>query len=78
MVALPLCGWVLTSWGWEAVFYVSGALTVIWTVAWWVLVFDSPEQHPRISDKEREYLALHLEPVKAEVLYPTREGLSSW
>lgn len=66
VVALPMCGWVLHAWGWEAVFYVSGALSLVWTAAWWLLVFDSPEQHPRISDKEREYLALHLEPVKAE------------
>lgn len=66
-MALPLCGWVLTAWGWEAVFYVSGALALIWTVAWWFLVFDSPDQHPRISDKEREYLAQHLEPIKEEV-----------
>lgn len=66
VVALPLCGWVLTSWGWEAVFYVSGALALIWTVAWWFLVFDSPDQHPRISDKERDFLAQHLEPVKEE------------
>lgn len=67
VIALPLCGWVLDAWGWEAVFYVSGALALLWTVAWWLLVYDSPDQHPRISQEEKEYLALHLQPVKAEV-----------
>lgn len=66
VVALPLCGWVLQSWGWEAVFHVSGVLSLVWTAAWWLLVFDSPDQHPRITAKEREFLSEHLEPVKAE------------
>ncbi|PNF31733.1 Sialin [Cryptotermes secundus] len=56
VVAMPLCGLVLNAWGWEAVFYVSGALALLWCVAWWLLVFDTPDQHPRISREEKQYL----------------------
>lgn len=42
--------------GWEAVFYISGALGVLWWCAWAVLVYDSPEIHPRIASTERLYI----------------------
>jgi ACS family sodium-dependent inorganic phosphate cotransporter len=60
VVAMPLCGLVLNGWGWEAVFYVSGALALVWCVAWWLLVFDTPDQHPRISREEKQYLKENL------------------
>jgi predicted MFS family arabinose efflux permease len=56
VVAMPLCGLVLNAWGWEAVFYLSGVLALVWCVAWWLLVFDTPDMHPRISREERQYL----------------------
>jgi hypothetical protein len=34
----------------------TGGLTLIWCAVWWYLVYDSPAQHPRISDTERKYL----------------------
>jgi predicted MFS family arabinose efflux permease len=60
VVAMPLCGLVLNAWGWDAVFYVSGALALMWFVAWWLLVFDTPDKHPRISREERQYLKENL------------------
>ena len=60
MIAMPLCGLVLKAWGWEFVFYVSGVLGLTWCVAWWLLVFDTPDSHPRISHEEKEYLKENL------------------
>jgi ACS family sodium-dependent inorganic phosphate cotransporter len=57
---MPLCGLVLKAWGWEAVFYVSGVLAISWCVAWWLLVFDTPDKHPRISREEKQYLKENL------------------
>ncbi|KAK7866872.1 hypothetical protein R5R35_006036 [Gryllus longicercus] len=57
VISMPLCGAILSSWGWEAVFYVSGILALTWSGAWWLLVYETPDQHPRISPKERQYLA---------------------
>jgi ACS family sodium-dependent inorganic phosphate cotransporter len=53
---MPLCGLLLNAWGWESVFYTSGALALVWCVAWWLLVFDTPDRHPRISLEEKQYL----------------------
>lgn len=61
VVAMPLCGWILTTWGWPAVFYVSGTMALIWYAAWLFLVHESPEVHPRISKKEKKYLKDNLE-----------------
>nr|CAD7406965.1 unnamed protein product [Timema cristinae] len=60
VLALPLCGVVVSTWGWEAVFYGSGLIAAAWCLAWAGLVFDSPDQHPRISRKECLYLRDHL------------------
>jgi ACS family sodium-dependent inorganic phosphate cotransporter len=57
---MPLCGFVLNTWGWETVFYVSGALALSWCVTWWLLVFDTPDKHPRISREEKQYLQENL------------------
>nr|KAG5700034.1 hypothetical protein BaRGS_028271 [Batillaria attramentaria] len=35
---------------------VQGGLGLVWSIAWFVLVRDSPEIHPRIDPKEKEYI----------------------
>jgi ACS family sodium-dependent inorganic phosphate cotransporter-like MFS transporter 5 len=42
------------------VFYVSGVLALAWCAAWWLLVFDTPDKHPRISSEEKQYLKENL------------------
>lgn len=42
--------------GWESVFYVQGAMTLVWCVLWFILVTDSPRQHKGISEAEKEYI----------------------
>ena len=41
--------------GWPSVFYVFGALGCIWSVAWFLLCYNSPSTHPRISAVELKY-----------------------
>jgi hypothetical protein len=41
---------------WQCVFYVTGGLTLTWYAFWCYLVYDSPAQHPWISNAERNYL----------------------
>lgn len=52
----PICGFIIDRWGWELVFYVCGVLGTIWFVAWWMLAYDTPAEHPRISQSEKEYI----------------------
>lgn len=52
----PLCGYIIDAFGWEMAFYVCGVIGTVWFIAWYFLVFDSPQQHPRISQKEKDYI----------------------
>lgn len=52
----PLCGFIIAHFGWRVVFYVTGSLGMLWCVFWWLLAFDSPGQHPRITPSELRYI----------------------
>ena len=60
VICLPICGVLADYVGWESIFYVWGAAGCIWFLLWWLLVFSSPEQHPRISVVEKEYIFLNI------------------
>ncbi|XP_017772050.1 PREDICTED: sialin-like [Nicrophorus vespilloides] len=59
-ITFPVCGYIISRWGWEVVFHVCGVAGCVWYTAWYFLVFDSPAEHPRISDEEREYIVRSL------------------
>ncbi|XP_066956747.1 sialin-like isoform X1 [Macrobrachium rosenbergii] len=63
IMTLPVCGLIIDSLGWETVFYVCGAVAIVWVAFWSLLMFDSPLNHPRISEKEREFI---LDAISAE------------
>nr|XP_045614448.1 putative inorganic phosphate cotransporter [Procambarus clarkii] len=59
VVTLSASGWMCDSdflGGWPSVFYVFGALGLVWSVAWFLLAFDNPGTHPRISEEEKKYI----------------------
>lgn len=56
-----MCGWILTTWGWAAVFYTTGAMATIFYLFWLYLVYNSPEEHPRITKREKKFLEENLE-----------------
>ena len=41
--------------GWPSAFYVFGTVGCVWSAAWFLLCYDSPSTHPRISPEELEY-----------------------
>jgi len=41
--------------GWPSVFYVFGVFGCVWSVAWFLLCYNSPSTHPRISTLELKY-----------------------
>jgi len=55
-VTYPLSGLIMAVLDWQYVFYMTGVLTLTWYAFWWYLVYDSPAQHPRISNAEQKYL----------------------
>lgn len=55
----PIVGWLCKqslAGGWPLACYTVGAAGSIWSIAWMILISDSPSTHPRISDKEIEYI----------------------
>ncbi|GFO16205.1 vesicular glutamate transporter 2 [Plakobranchus ocellatus] len=42
--------------GWGSIFYLAGIGNLVWVVAWFWLVADSPEKHKHISEKEMVYI----------------------
>lgn len=55
-ITMPICGFLIASLGWESVFYVTGAIGLTWSIAWFYFVYDTPAKHPRISIDERNYI----------------------
>jgi ACS family hexuronate transporter-like MFS transporter len=52
----PLIGALVVSLsGWQAAFYVTGAIGLVW-VAYWLIVYRSPDEHPRVSPSELAYI----------------------
>lgn len=56
VVCLPLSGEICFYLDWTYVFYIFGAVGLVWFVLWSFLVFNSPNSHPRISERERLYI----------------------
>ncbi|XP_033214215.1 sialin-like isoform X2 [Belonocnema kinseyi] len=56
--ATTLSGLILhySSMGWPAVFYVFGAIGVLWFLIWVVICYNNPSEHPFISESELKYL----------------------
>ncbi|CAB3230190.1 unnamed protein product [Arctia plantaginis] len=55
-ITMPICGFLIAHLGWESAFYFTAIIGVMWSVAWFAVVYDTPAQHPRISETERNYL----------------------
>ena len=81
---MPLSGYLASvEWmgGWPLAFYVFGALGIIWSIVWWLIVFDSPASHPKISVQEKEYIQACLGPenIQSKVMTCIVDSLAvSW
>ncbi|XP_065897702.1 sialin-like isoform X2 [Dysidea avara] len=56
IVGFPLSGVLCGTMGWPWAFYCFGIFGIIWFVAWLILVFSTPADHPRISPEEQHYI----------------------
>ena len=44
---------------WPSSFYLFGIVGIVWTIGWFLFVFDSPTLHPTILPVEKEYIKLN-------------------
>jgi ACS family hexuronate transporter-like MFS transporter len=69
VIAPPMIAVVLAGLNWRWVFFLSGALGVLWT-AWWMWGYYTPAAHPRLGASERAELV--------EVMRPQAKKNVSW
>lgn len=55
VLALLIVPMILNYYGWQEVFWITGALGFIWLIAWWML-YDLPEKQKRLTSQELVYI----------------------
>ena len=56
MIALLASPVMILAFGWPSVFYISGALGLVWLVLWWIKAANSPEECEGVSAAELEVI----------------------
>ncbi|KAF7266237.1 hypothetical protein GWI33_020422 [Rhynchophorus ferrugineus] len=80
ILALLITGYLAASWyGWPIVFYIFGACGITWCIVWFILGYDTPSEHPWISETERIYIEESLEQTqKNDIDIPWKAILTSF
>ncbi len=65
LIATPLAIWLATVYGWRAAFLITGAAGVALSFVWYWLYRD-PQNHPNLSESERQYIQDGQTPVAAK------------
>ncbi len=58
-LALPLVAVLIELVGWRLVFYLFGIIGVIFAVLFFILFRDTPEEHPALSEREKDHIINH-------------------
>ncbi len=56
IVALLIAPWILVNYGWQSVFWITGAVGFLWLLFWWWL-YEIPSRQKYLSTHERDYIA---------------------
>ncbi len=60
--ALPVLSVLIACVGWKSTFFLLGAIGVVWSVAWFWLFRDKPEDHPGVTEAEKKYIIENRQP----------------
>lgn len=53
VVGMPIVGWLINDYGWRDMFFISAVVSLVGALAYWLVVYDYPKDHPWISAVER-------------------------
>jgi MFS transporter, ACS family, D-galactonate transporter len=53
---LPVLAWIVANWGWRSLFYIVGALGIVFGFVFWALYRD-PHEHKRVGQAELDLIA---------------------
>ncbi|XP_070168727.1 sialin isoform X1 [Polyergus mexicanus] len=56
ILTYPMIAGIAESTNWESGWYIPSLLMLLWTLVWAVIAYDSPAEHPGISDEEKNYI----------------------
>jgi len=66
IILTALCvPFIIAHWGWRASFIVTGGIGVL-VLFWWLAIYRSPEEHPKLSPEELAYIRLDGPPEKPQ------------
>lgn len=54
-LSLPIVSAIIAQFGWRMSFVITGALGILWTF-FWLKMYRTPAEHPRITPEERAYI----------------------
>jgi ACS family D-galactonate transporter-like MFS transporter len=55
VIGVPLVAWAVTVWSWQGGFWVTGILSVLFAVAWWIWYRD-PQEKKSLTREEYDYI----------------------
>jgi len=56
IITYPMVAAIADNINWESGWYIPSLLMFLWICLWALIVYDSPLEHPAISDKEKDYI----------------------
>jgi ACS family sodium-dependent inorganic phosphate cotransporter len=59
LIGLMSTGWIIKQWGWQSVFFIFGAVGVVWCVVWFLRAHNRPDQDPHMGVAELSLLTAH-------------------
>ncbi|CAF99693.1 unnamed protein product [Tetraodon nigroviridis] len=77
VIAMPLAGILVQYSGWSSVFYVYGCVGIFWYMFWILVSYESPAEHPTISDEERCYIEESIGE-SAKLMGPSEKFKTPW
>ena len=64
VVALLLVPWILSYYGWQEVFWITGALGFVWLI-FWLIFYDVPARQKRLGADELAYITAGRDPAES-------------
>lgn len=56
VIALITTGWMIEHFGWPSIFYLFGAVGLVWSSFWVFRIYEQPSVHPHISKEELQLI----------------------
>ena len=70
VVSYPLTTWLVLSFSWPMAFYFNAAVGIVWLIAWSLFATNTPAEHPKMTQAERQEIEANMAPRSRETVSP--------